>query len=154
MSLAGWPLGPLRAYIAYMQAVTVCNAYTQNIGRHRARDLALPQGNPGSTTGVGRGGAVGCKFVATECAAAAPRCLADDMLLGTTTAYAGQPPETRNAAATANGSANTECSNFIVSKKSRKRCHGFAATTGLTWALLIGRLLSERALARLLKAKR
>eukprot|EP00969_Alexandrium_andersonii_P010558 459593-Alexandrium_andersonii.AAC.1 len=53
MALAGWPMGPLRAYRSYMEAVVIRGSYACGVGRAVSRDLSIPQGCPWSMTVLG-----------------------------------------------------------------------------------------------------
>eukprot|EP00969_Alexandrium_andersonii_P266179 11764436-Alexandrium_andersonii.AAC.1 len=80
MATAGWPVGVLRSYAAFMGALRVRHSFADGLGQLRKRELSLLQGCPFSMAILGLITTPWIRCMKELHTASVPRCLADDFL--------------------------------------------------------------------------
>eukprot|EP00969_Alexandrium_andersonii_P015163 662361-Alexandrium_andersonii.AAC.1 len=80
MAKAGWPRGPLVAYVSAMESLAVLSTYSAGVGRVRSRPASIPQGCPLSTSILALVMSGWANRLLDSCVGSVPRALADDLL--------------------------------------------------------------------------
>eukprot|EP00969_Alexandrium_andersonii_P224968 9935534-Alexandrium_andersonii.AAC.1 len=83
MACAGWPRGALTAYSGFMQDLRVRSSFPSSLGKARTRTLSIPQGGRWSMVELALVVAPWMRCVAGGFPHAAPRSLADDLMVQT-----------------------------------------------------------------------